>query len=92
MRAAETGVFHESVNFAAVHRLPVLFVCENNLYSVNTPLSERQPANRTIAQLAAGHGITSAQHDGQEVEVVFAVAAETIARIRRSERRRCSSS
>ena len=69
--AVETGVFHESVNFAAVHRLPVLFVCENNLYSVNTPLAERQPANRTIAQLAAGHGITSAQHDGQEVEAVY---------------------
>jgi pyruvate dehydrogenase E1 component alpha subunit len=41
--ATETGVFHESVNFAAVHRLPVLFVCENNLYSVNTPLDVRQP-------------------------------------------------
>ena len=51
--ATETGVFHESVNFAAVHRLPVLFVCENNLYSVNTPLRARQPANRTIAELAA---------------------------------------
>ena len=41
--ATETGVFHESVNFAAVHHLPVLFVCENNLYSVNTPLDVRQP-------------------------------------------------
>ena len=51
--ATETGVFHESVNFAAVHRLPVLFVCENNLYSVNTPLDVRQPGNRTIAELAA---------------------------------------
>jgi TPP-dependent pyruvate/acetoin dehydrogenase alpha subunit len=81
--AAEAGVFHESVNFAAVHRLPVLFVCENNLYSVNTPLAERQPANRTIAQLASGHGIASSQHDGQEVEAVFAVAADAIARVRR---------
>ena len=55
--ATETGVFHESVNFAAVHHLPVLFVCENNLYSVNTPLDVRQPGNRTIAELARGHGI-----------------------------------
>lgn len=80
--ATEAGVFHESVNFAAVHRLPVLFVCENNLYSVNTPLPERQPSNRTIAQLASGHGIRSSQHDGQEVEAVFAVAQEAIAHIR----------
>jgi TPP-dependent pyruvate/acetoin dehydrogenase alpha subunit len=65
-----------------VHRLPVLFVCENNLYSVNTPLEARQPGNRTIAELARGHGITSSQHDGQLVETVDAVTAETIAHIR----------
>ncbi|HKF10390.1 MAG TPA: thiamine pyrophosphate-dependent dehydrogenase E1 component subunit alpha [Xanthobacteraceae bacterium] len=80
--ATETGVFHESVNFAAVHRLPVLFVCENNLYSVNTPLAERQPANRTITELVRGHGIKTSQHDGQLVEVVDAAAADTIAHLR----------
>jgi TPP-dependent pyruvate/acetoin dehydrogenase alpha subunit len=80
--ATETGVFHESVNFAAVHQLPVLFVCENNLYSVNTPLAERQPANRTIAELVRGHGIRTSQHDGQLVEPVDAVAGDTIAYIR----------
>src|SRR5882672_11141372 len=73
--ATETGVFHESVNFAAVHHLPVLFVCENNLYSVNTPLDVRQPGNRTIAELARGHGIRTSQHDGQLVETVAAAAA-----------------
>src|SRR5215472_6266623 len=81
--ATETGVFHESVNFAAVHRLPVLFVCENNLYSVNTPLEDRQPGNRTIAELARGHGIPTSRHDGQMVEVVEAAAAETIDHIRK---------
>jgi TPP-dependent pyruvate/acetoin dehydrogenase alpha subunit len=80
--ATETGVFHESVNFAAVHRLPVLFICENNLYSVNTPLEARQPANRTIAELARGHGIRASQHDGQLVETVDAATADTIAHIR----------
>src|SRR5258708_4750095 len=80
--ATETGVFHESVNFAAVHRLPVLFVCENNLYSVNTPLEARQPGNRTIAELVRGHGIRTSQHDGQLVETVDAVTADTIAHIR----------
>jgi TPP-dependent pyruvate/acetoin dehydrogenase alpha subunit len=80
--ATETGVFHESVNFAAVHRLPVLFVCENNLYSVNTPLEPRQPLSRTIADLAAGHGIKTGRHDGQDVEIVHAATAASIAHIR----------
>jgi TPP-dependent pyruvate/acetoin dehydrogenase alpha subunit len=80
--ATETGVFHESVNFAAVHKLPVLFVCENNLYSVNTSLTDRQPANRTITELARGHGIRSSQHDGQLVEIVDAAVAETLAHVR----------
>ncbi|NBW52030.1 MAG: thiamine pyrophosphate-dependent dehydrogenase E1 component subunit alpha, partial [Betaproteobacteria bacterium] len=48
----EAGVFFESVNFAVVKRLPVLFVCENNLYSVYSPLSVRQPQGRSIAQMA----------------------------------------
>jgi TPP-dependent pyruvate/acetoin dehydrogenase alpha subunit len=80
--ATETGVFHESINFAAVHRLPVLFICENNLYSVNTPLEARQPGNRTIAELVRGHGIRTSQHDGQLVETVDAATADTIAHIR----------
>ena len=41
--AIEEGVFFESLNFAAVRKLPVLFICENNLYSVYSPLSVRQP-------------------------------------------------
>jgi TPP-dependent pyruvate/acetoin dehydrogenase alpha subunit len=80
--ATETGVFHESVNFAAVHRLPVLFVCENNLYSVNTPLEPRQPSNRTIAELAAGHGIKTSRHDGQDVEIVHAATAAAVTHLR----------
>jgi TPP-dependent pyruvate/acetoin dehydrogenase alpha subunit len=80
--ATETGVFHESINFAAVHRLPVLFVCENNFYSVNTPLDARQPKNRTIAELVRGHGIRASQHDGQLVEAVDRATADTIPYIR----------
>jgi len=80
--AAETGVFHESINFAAARRLPVLFICENNLYSVNTPLEPRQPMNRTIADLTRGHGIEASQHDGQEVETVYSAARDVIERVR----------
>jgi pyruvate dehydrogenase E1 component alpha subunit len=80
--AAETGVFHESINFAATLQLPVLFVCENNLYSVNTPLWQRQPPGRTIAQLAAGHSLKASQHDGQAVEGVLAAAEQALAGVR----------
>jgi TPP-dependent pyruvate/acetoin dehydrogenase alpha subunit len=80
--AAETGVFNESLNFASLHRLPVLFVCENNFYSVLTPLADRQPANRTVADLARGHGIPAERGDGQDVERVHAMTAAAMAKIR----------
>ncbi len=80
--AAETGVFAETLSFAALHKLPVLFVCENNLYSVLTPQSERQPHGRRIVDVAAGLGVPGEQVDGQDVETVFDVAGQMISRIR----------
>jgi pyruvate dehydrogenase E1 component alpha subunit len=79
--AVETGVFHESLNFAALEKLKILFVCENNLYSVNTPLSERQP-DRPIIDLARGHGIRAAQLDGQHAETVSDAASRMIQSMR----------
>lgn len=64
--ATEEGVFHESANFASLHRLPIVYVCENNLYSVYSPMSVRQPAHREVWQLAAGHGIEAHQVDGND--------------------------
>lgn len=81
--AVETGVFHESVNFAVLRNLPVLFVCENNLYSVNTPLSERQPANRRISELAEAHGLLATRGDGQDLGQVFELTGEIISQMRR---------
>lgn len=83
--ATEAGVFHESLNFARLHRLPVVFVCENNLYSVNTPLQERQPASRTIAELAQAHDILAIQEDGQDVDRVYDAAGPLIECARRGE-------
>lgn len=71
--AAEEGVFHESINFAALHQLPVVFVCENNLYSVYSPLRVRQPAGRALWQVAAGHGVTSHAGDGNDPRAVHAL-------------------
>jgi len=69
--AVEEGVFYESANFAAVHKLPVVFICENNLYSVYTNLDPRQPRNRSIATLAENIGLNSVSLDLENLENTF---------------------
>ena len=80
--ACETGVLHESMNYASLHKLPVIFVCENNLYSVNSPLEERQPSNREIFRVASSHNIIAQQGDGNNVRNVHQIMAEAVARAR----------
>ncbi len=80
--AVEEGVFHESLNFAALRGLPVVFVCENNLYSVHSPLAVRQPPTREIYQLAEPHGVESHQGDGNDVLAVYALAERAVAKAR----------
>lgn len=71
--AVEEGVWHESLNFASLHKLPIIYVCENNLYSVYTALSDRQP-NRPLSSVAAAHGLTAFRGDGNDALAVFATA------------------
>lgn len=80
----EEGVMHESLNFASLHRLPVIFVCENNNFAVYTPLSERQPA-RAIHTVAQAHGWRTWTGDGNDVEAVAAIAGEAANRARAGE-------
>lgn len=80
--AVETGVFHESIGFAALKRLPVVFVCENNLYSVYSPMSVRQSPDRTLSDVAHGHGVPTLRGDGNDVEAVAALALPAIERAR----------
>jgi len=81
----EEGVFAESVNFCAQRKLPVLFVCENNFYSVYSPLSVRQPANRSITKMVKGMGIQGEVGDGNDVLVVYTMASKAISKIRAGE-------
>ncbi|MGD2179791.1 thiamine pyrophosphate-dependent dehydrogenase E1 component subunit alpha [Lusitaniella coriacea] len=81
--ATEEGVFHESLNFASLKQLPVVFVCENNFYSVYTPLSERQPKDREVYPLAQAQNIPSTQADGNDVETVYRLSQEAIERARK---------
>lgn len=80
--AVEQGVVHETLNFAALKNLPIVFVCENNLYSVYSPLEVRQPPGREIYQIAAAHGVTARQADGNDVLEVHALAGEAVAQAR----------
>lgn len=81
--ATEAGVFHEAINFAALKRLPVVFVCENNFYSVYSPLSVRQPEGREVFWLAKGHGVESYQRDGNDVFEVCRLAEQAIRKARK---------
>jgi TPP-dependent pyruvate/acetoin dehydrogenase alpha subunit len=81
----EEGIFHESLNFAVVKRLPVLFVCENNGYSTHTRLEVRQPVGVPIHVRAGSYGMPSVRVDGNDVFAVFAAAREAVERSRRGE-------
>ena len=83
--ATEEGVFHEAVNFAVLKQLPVIFVCENNLFSVYSPLDVRQPANREVCDQAKGYGLPSWQGDGNDTEAVYTLAGRAVAKARRGE-------
>ena len=78
----EAGGFFESANFAVLKRLPVLFVCENNLYSVYSPLSVRQPEGRKIHEMVAGLGLKILHGDGNDVQFVFKTASDAVSGIR----------
>ncbi|MBI2358605.1 MAG: thiamine pyrophosphate-dependent dehydrogenase E1 component subunit alpha [Deltaproteobacteria bacterium] len=81
--ATEEGVFHESINLAALKKLPVVFVCENNFYSVYSPLAVRQPEGRQIFELAKGYGVESHQADGNDVVEVYEAAERAVRKARR---------
>ena len=65
--ATEQGVFYESINFAIIKKLPVIFICENNLYSVYSDLKYRQPKTRKIYQLVKSFGIQTYKCNGNNV-------------------------
>jgi 2-oxoisovalerate dehydrogenase E1 component alpha subunit len=82
--ATSQGDFHEGVNFAAVHKLPVVFVCENNSYAISVPI-RLQMGNPNIADRAAGYGMPGVTVDGTDVPACYAVCREAVDRARRGE-------
>jgi pyruvate dehydrogenase E1 component alpha subunit len=80
---ANRGDFHENINLAAIWRLPIVYVCQNNGWAISQRAESYLPA--PIAARAAGYGIPGRTVDGQDVEAVRTVVAEAIDRARRGE-------
>ncbi|MCB1107762.1 MAG: thiamine pyrophosphate-dependent dehydrogenase E1 component subunit alpha [Chlamydiia bacterium] len=76
--ATEEGVFGESLNFAALKNLPILYVCEDNLYSVYSPVNVRQSKARNLVKIAEAHGMFAKEGDGNHVEESYTIAKEAI--------------
>jgi pyruvate dehydrogenase E1 component alpha subunit len=77
----EEGVTSESLNFAVLRQLPVIFFCENNYYSVQSPLWTRQPP-RDITKWASGYGLPAVSVDGMDVLAVYEAMRDAVARAR----------
>ncbi|MEN6605214.1 MAG: thiamine pyrophosphate-dependent enzyme [Bryobacteraceae bacterium] len=82
--AVNHGAFHEGINLAAAWNLPVVFVCENNLYATETPFATAT-RNRDVASRGAAYGIPSESVDGNDVEAVWAAAKRAVSRARAGE-------
>jgi acetoin:2,6-dichlorophenolindophenol oxidoreductase subunit alpha len=76
------GAFHEALNFAAIWKLPVVFVCENNLYMEYTPISEVTAVENPAADRASAYGLESIIADGQDADIVYRTAKAAIDKAR----------
>ena len=79
------GAFHEALNFAVIWKLPVVFVCENNLYMEYTPIGEVTAVEHPAADRASAYGLEPIIIDGNDVDVVYAAAVAALGRARKGE-------
>ncbi|QFT89721.1 2-oxoisovalerate dehydrogenase subunit alpha [Bacillus sp. THAF10] len=82
--SSNQGDFHEGANYAAVHKLPVIFMCENNKYAISVPY-EKQVACEKISDRALGYGMPGITIDGNDPLEVYAAVKEAADRGRRGE-------
>ncbi len=79
--AMSTGAFHEGINFAAVQRLPLVIICENNGYAYSTPM-RKQTAVQFLVEKAAGYGVAGEQADGNDILAVYETTRRAVDRAR----------
>lgn len=83
--STEEGVYYESLNFAALKNLPVLFICENNMYSVYSPLKVRQPVGRKISEVAKVMGINSFSGNGFDALEAYSLLSKAYSYIKEND-------
>ena len=79
------GAFHEALNFAVIWNLPVVFVCENNLYMEYTPIDEVTAVKNPAADRAGAYGLESIVIDGNDADVVYEAACAALDKARRGD-------
>lgn len=79
--AASQGDCHEAMNFAGIHKLPVVFLCENNRYAISVPLRQQMPVE-SIASRASSYGIPGIEVDGTDIVASYEAIKEAVARAR----------
>ncbi|MCD8501276.1 MAG: thiamine pyrophosphate-dependent dehydrogenase E1 component subunit alpha [Bacillaceae bacterium] len=82
--SSNQGDFHEGANFAAVHKLPVILMCENNQYAISTP-AVKQLACKRVSDRAIGYGMNGCTVDGNDPLAVYEVVKQAADRARRGE-------
>jgi pyruvate dehydrogenase E1 component alpha subunit len=81
--SSEEGVVHETLNLAALFKLPILFVVENNLYSVNSKLKDRRSEGHNVEKIVTGLGVVYKKADGNDYEDVHAKASALVKDIKK---------
>jgi 2-oxoisovalerate dehydrogenase E1 component alpha subunit len=79
--SSNQGDFHEGLNFAGVHKLPVIFMCENNQYAISVPVSKQLSCER-VSSRAAGYGMPGVTVDGKDPLAVYEAVKEAVNRAR----------
>ena len=82
--AASQGDCHEAMNFAGIHKVPVVFLCENNRYAISVPLEQQMPVE-SIASRASGYGIPGIEVDGTDMIAAYEAVKEAVDRARSGE-------
>ncbi|MBI5029583.1 MAG: thiamine pyrophosphate-dependent dehydrogenase E1 component subunit alpha [Chloroflexi bacterium] len=82
--SSSKGDIHESMNFASIHKLPIVFCCENNRYAISVP-QEKQMAVQNVADRASGYGMPGVVVNGNDPLEVYQVACKAVERARRGE-------
>lgn len=84
--ASEEGVVYESYNLASLYKVPILFVIENNLFSINSKIKDRRAVDYDISKIVSGLGALYMRADGNNYEDVFSKASKLVEAIRENKR------